>query len=188
MPTVFITHPEVVIDPAVSIEQWGLSAVGHARAERLPAILMGQVDWIVSSTERKATDTAAVLAAGLGVPAAVDPVLGEMDRTATGYLPPDEFDTVVELFFAEPEQSIRGWERAVDAQHRIADTIRRHSSNGHANRTAFVSHGGVGALLLASLTGSPISRSLDQPGLGSYFTFDALTWTALSGWNRIPPS
>lgn len=149
---------------------------------------MGQVDRIISSTERKATDMAAVLAAGLNLPAAVDPALGEMDRNATGYLPAKEFETVVELFFAEPEQSIRGWERAVDAQHRIVDAIQRHSSNGHTNRTAFVSHGGVGALLLASLTGSPISRSLDQPGLGGYFTFDALHWTLLSGWARIPSS
>jgi broad specificity phosphatase PhoE len=104
---VFITHPDVVIDPAVTIEQWGLSAVGQARAKRLPAILMGQVDRIISSTERKATDTAAVLAAGLNLPTDVDPTLGEMDRSATGYLPAKEFDTVVELFVAEPEQSIR---------------------------------------------------------------------------------
>jgi broad specificity phosphatase PhoE len=187
VPSVFITHPEVVIDPGVSIDQWELSAVGSARAQHLPALLRGRVDRIISSAERKATATAAALAAGLGIPASIDPALGELDRSATGYLPPEEFETVVELFFAEPEQSIHGWERAVDAQHRIVDTIRCHSNNGHANTTAFVSHGGVGALLLASLTGSPISRSLDQPALGSYFTFDPLDWTSLSGWNRLPP-
>lgn len=186
MPSVFITHPEVVIDPGVSIDQWELSAVGRARAQHLPAMLQGQVDRIISSAERKATDTAAALSAGLGILAAVDPALGELDRSATGYLPPEEFETVVELFFAEPEQSIRGWERAVDAQRRIVHTIRRHSNNGHANTTAFVSHGGVGALLRASLTGSPISRSLDQSSLGSYFTFDPLNWTSLSGWNVLP--
>ena len=187
VPSVFITHPEVVIEPAVSIEQWQLSAVGRARALSLPALFRGQVDWVISSAERKAIDTAAILAGGLGVPAVIDAALGEMDRSATGYLPPDEFETVVDLFFAEPEESIRGWERAVDAQSRVVDVIRRHASTGHADSTAFVSHGGVGGLLLASLTGSPISRALDQPVLGSYFVFDSLTWTSLSGWNPLPP-
>jgi broad specificity phosphatase PhoE len=184
--SVFITHPEVTIDPGMPIEKWGLSAAGNARAERLPAILVGQVDRIMSSAERKATDTAAVLAAGLCVPTSVDLALGEMDRSATGYLAPWEFESVVDGFFAEPERSIRGWERAVDAQNRIVDAIRRPPHTGRSTRTAFVSHGGVGALLLASFTGSPISRSFDQPGMGSYFSFDALSWTALSGWNRIP--
>ena len=142
----------------------------------------------MNSAERKATDTAAILAAGLSVPTSVDPALGEVDRSATGYLPPSEFEAAVNLFFTEPDQSIRDWERAVDAQNRIMDTIRRPSRTSHSNRTAFVSHGGVSALLLASHTGSPISRSLDQPGMGSYFGFDALSWTALSGWNRIPLS
>jgi broad specificity phosphatase PhoE len=184
---VFITHPEVVIDPAVSIEQWQLSAVGRARALRLPALFRGQVDWVISSAERKATDTAAILAGGLGAPTVVDAALGEMDRSATGYLPPDEFEAVVDRFFAEPEESIRGWERARDAQSRVVDAIRRHASAGHADTTAFVSHSGVGGLLLASLIGSPIGRVLDQPTLGSYFTFDSLTWTSLSGWKPLPP-
>ena len=187
MPSVFITHPEVVIDPAVSIEQWQLSAVGRARARRLPALFRGQVDWVVSSAERKATETAAILAGGLGVPAVIDATLGEMDRSATGYLPPDEFETVVDMFFAEPEESIRGWERAAEAQSRVVDAIRRHASTGHADKNAFVSHGGVGGPLLASLTGSSISRLLDQPTLGSYFAFDSLKWTSLSGWKRLPP-
>ena len=164
VPSVFITHPEVVIDPAVPIEQWQLSAVGRARALRLAALFGGRVDRVISSTERKATETAAILAEGLGVPMLVDAGLGEMDRSATGYLPPDEFETVVDAFFAAPEESIRGWERAVDAQCRIADAIRRHISNGHGDATAFVSHGGVGGLLLASLTGSPISAySISRP-------------------------
>lgn len=183
----FITHPGVVIDPAVPIEQWRLSPAGRARARRLPALFRGQVDRVICSAERKASDTAAILAGALGVQIVVDAALGEMDRSATGYLPPDEFEAVVDRFFAAPGESARGWERAADAQRRIVDAIRRHANTARADTTAFVSHGGVGGLLLASLTGSPISRVLDQPALGSYFTFDSLTWTSLSGWNQLPP-
>lgn len=188
MTCVFITHPEVVVDSEVSIEQWQLSKLGRQRAMRLPELFRGQVDRVVSSAERKATETAAILAGALGVPSSVDRTLGEMDRSSTGYLPPDEFDSVVDLFFAEPANSIRGWERAIDAQSRIIDAVRRHTIAHPDDATAFISHGGVGGLLLASLRARPILRTLDQPGLGSYFTFEPRKWTLLEGWNRLPAS
>ncbi|PJJ72620.1 broad specificity phosphatase PhoE [Diaminobutyricimonas aerilata] len=181
----FVTHPEVVIDPAVPVERWGLSDAGRARAGHLPEVLHGRVDTIISSAERKATETAAILADSLGLTASVDPALGEMDRSATGYLPPEEFEPTVDAFFAHPELSVRGWERALDAQRRIEGAVRAHARAGDDDRVAFVAHGGVGALLLASLTSAPISRSLDQPGLGSCFRFDARAWRALGSWRRI---
>ncbi|MHC5797181.1 hypothetical protein ACVXZ4_13595 [Lacisediminihabitans sp. FW035] len=52
MPSVFITHPEVVIDPVVidpvvidpvvPIEHWGLSAAGTARARCLAGLMRGR--------------------------------------------------------------------------------------------------------------------------------------------------
>ena len=122
------------------------------------------------------------MADALGLPVFVDRALGEIDRNSTGYLPPDEFDRVVESFFARAEVPVRGWERAVDAQRRIVEAVRRHPGDG----VVFTAHGGVGALLLASLSATPISRAFDQPGLGSCFAFDAEAWTPLSGWRRVP--
>jgi broad specificity phosphatase PhoE len=186
MPCVLVTHPEVVIDPTVRVEEWGLTEVGAHRAQRLAEGLRGTVGTIVSSAERKATETAAILADVLGVPASVDAALGEMGRSATGYLPPAEFDRTVAAFFAEPERSVRGWERAIDAQRRIVGAVRGQLRSGRDDGIAFVAHGGVGGLLLASLTAAPVSRALDQPGMGSWFTFDAKRWVALSGWQRTP--
>ncbi|PZF65375.1 histidine phosphatase family protein [Curtobacterium sp. MCBD17_013] len=183
MPWTFITHPEVTIEPMARVEDWGLSAAGRARAAHAVEVVPRPAH-VVSSAERKARETATVLAAALGVEVVVDRELGEMDRSATGYLPPDEFDVTVDAFFAEPTSSIRGWERAVDAQRRIERAVRRQLTNTR-DSVAFVSHGGMGGLLLASLTGAPISRGLDQPGLGSWFTFDPGTWRALSGWQRL---
>jgi broad specificity phosphatase PhoE len=108
-----------------------------------------------------------------------------MNRTSTGYLPPAVFEPTVDAFFAHPHDSVRGWERAIDAQRRIETAVRSHLAHYAADQVAFVSHGGVGALLLASLNGAPISRTDDQPGLGSYFTFDARAWRVLSPWQRI---
>jgi broad specificity phosphatase PhoE len=187
MPCFFITHPEVVIEPAVPIESWALSETGAERATFMAEKLHGRVRTIVSSTERKATDTAAIIAGALGLPTSTDESLGEMDRRATGYLPPAEFEVAVDAFFAHPHRSFRGWERAIDAQRRIVRAVQSHLRPESDDRIAFIAHGGVGGLLLASLTAAPIDRALDQPGLGSYFTFDARSWQALTRWQRITP-
>jgi broad specificity phosphatase PhoE len=181
----FITHPEVVVDPGVPVTAWSLSEVGRDRATRLPGQLRDVPRAVACSAERKAVETATILAAALDLQMTVDPGLGEMDRTSTGYLPPGEFEQTADAFFAQPELSVRGWERAIDAQHRIVSAIRGHLCVGPDPAIAFVAHGGVGALLMASLMSVPISRALDQPGLGSCFRFDAGTWTLLSPWERI---
>lgn len=180
----FLTHAEVVVDPAHPIESWGLSADGRARVARAVDVAWDPgVRRIVSSSEQKATDTAAILADAARVPASVDAALGEIDRSATGYLPLDEFDGVVDRFFAAPDESVRGWERAVDAQARIVRAVRRFTEDG---AVTIVSHGAVGALLLADLRGVPITRALDQPGMGSVFAFDPGAWRATTGWRRVP--
>ena len=180
----FITHSEVIIDPSIPIDEWGLSEAGRARAKRLPA-LFPEVELVISSRERKARETAGFLVDALGVEYAVDAELREMDRRSTGYLVPAEFEETLDRFFAHPGESVRGWERAIDAQRRIEGVVRRSATSEREGAIAFIAHGGVGALLLASLTRSRINRDFDQPGMGSYFSFDARTWVALSSWQRI---
>lgn len=178
--SVFLTHAEPVVDPRTPIESWGLAAVGVARAGAWRA----PTDRVVTSTEQKAVDTARLVAGPEPVvPIALDERLVEIDRSATGYLPFDEFDAVVDAFFARPTVSVRGWERAVDAQERIVDAVRAHAATGDVT---IVSHGAVGALLLASLSGAPISRAFEQPGMGSVLTFDAVRWRATDAWRRLP--
>jgi broad specificity phosphatase PhoE len=185
MVSFFLTHAEVVVAPAEPIESWGLSGDGRARAERAADVAWRPgVTRIVSSTERKAIETAEILGAAVGSVPERDADLGEIDRSATGYLPLDEFETVVDDFFAHPGRSVRGWERAVDAQDRIVRAVRRLTAAGDVT---IVSHGAVGALLLADLRRAPVSRALDQPGMGSVFTVDAAAWTATSSWVRVPP-
>jgi broad specificity phosphatase PhoE len=143
---------------------------------------------VFSSAERKATDLAQVLADHLGISPVIIDALGENDRSATGYLPKDEFEAMADAFFARPQESVRGWERAIDAQYRIVTAVDHTLSVAPAEGdVAIVSHGGVGALLLCHLKGSAISRADDQPGHGggNVFSFDAATRTLLSGWRRI---
>jgi broad specificity phosphatase PhoE len=185
----FITHPEVVIDPAMPVRDWPLSPIGLQRAGALlHRPWLRTVRAVFSSAERKATDLAHMLADHLGISPIIIDALGENDRSATGYLPPSEFESVADAFFARPQESVRGWERAIDAQHRIVTTVDRVLAVAPADGdVAIISHGGVGALLLCHLKGSAISRADDQPGEGggNVYSFDAATRTLLSGWRRI---
>ena len=183
----FLTHPEVVVDPAVPVTEWGLSDQGRARARAFAHSLADQGwDLIASSDEQKAIETAEVLRSVLGVPLMIDELLGENDRSATGYLPPDEFERTADSFFAHPTTSIRGWETASAAQDRIVSTVRRISADAPGRRIAYVAHGAVGSLLLSDLMRVPISRELDQPRQGCWFTFDPTAWSSAQGWQPFP--
>ncbi|MFC0408987.1 histidine phosphatase family protein [Roseomonas elaeocarpi] len=187
MQVFFVTHPEVVIDPAVPVPRWRLSPAGIAAMRRfsLEPALRG-VEAIWSSTEAKSIEAAGILAAERGIGLSVHAGLGENDRSATGYLPKAEFEALADRFFAEPERSIRGWERAVDAQARVVVAV-RDILQGHGGRgdLALVSHGGVGTLLLCHLLGEPISRRHDQPAQGNLFRFDPASWRVLEGWRPL---
>ena len=185
----FITHPDVVIDPVVPVPEWPLSDVGLARMKAgLAQPWVRGIGAIWASTERKALDGAMVLSAATGVPVRTMAELGENDRSATGYLPRAEFEATADLFFAHPERSIRGWERAVDAQARIVAAVEAALAASAADvDVAIVAHGGVGALLMCALEAVPISRAHDQPGGagGNYFAFDRGTRLLRHGWERF---
>jgi broad specificity phosphatase PhoE len=187
----FISHPEVILDRQIPVPEWDLSPQGRARL----AILvqhpwMTTIDALFSSTEQKAKTTAAAIAHMHNLTVHYAPGLGEMDRTSTGMLEPDDFDQVVAAFFANPHTSILGWERAIDAQQRIVTTVNQLlDQTAPTSPVAIVSHGGVGTLLLSYLKGTPITRTDDQPGQGHYFVFRKSTHTLIHGWHPIdaPP-
>lgn len=183
----FITHPDVVIDPSVPITEWPLSPRGRERMTRCC-----ERPWVTglaalyASAERKALDGAEILSAATGLPVRVRADLGENDRSATGYLPSIEFEATADRFFAQPEASVRGWARAVDEQRRVLAAVEAVISET-AGDVAVVSHGAVGALLLAHLLGHPISRGFDQPGTGggNCFAFDTASRQVIHGWQAI---
>ncbi len=174
-----ITHPDVEIDPAVDVCAWRLSARGRAR---MAAFVPPRFDAVWSSTERKAMEAAEILTQG-GPFATLD-ALGENDRSSTGYLPRAAFEAMADIFFAAPEASIRGWERAIDAQARIVAAVGQVMVES-AGTVAIVAHGAVGALLLCHVTGVSISRAADQPpGSGGHF-FVVTDGVLQHGWRAI---
>jgi broad specificity phosphatase PhoE len=174
------------VDPATPVARWGLSTAGFARARRMLAQpWTDEVDRIVSSDEVKAVETAELLAECTGLPVEVRPGIGENDRTATGFLPPEEFDATADRFFAEPEASVRGWERAVDAQARVVAALADLLDPDDDRTTVVVGHGGVGTLWYCWLTGHAIDRRHDQPDQGHYFTVEVSTRQVRHAWRPI---
>ncbi|WP_180357824.1 histidine phosphatase family protein [Streptomyces sp. NP160] len=183
-----VSHPEVAVDPAVPVPRWGLSAAGRERLVHLLALpWAGSLTRVVSSTETKAVQTARALAAPLGLQVVTDEELGENDRSATGFVPPAEFEELADAFFAHPGTSVRGWETAEHAQARFAAAVRRRLDGHDDGDVAVVAHGGVGTLLLCQLLGVAVTRDLDQPGQGSWYAFEPLSGLVHHGWRRIGP-
>lgn len=179
MRALYVTHPQVSMDPNVPVPLWGLSPEGRARAEAFAArgvVPAGAM--IFSSRERKALELAEILAAEAGTLVLSDHLMGENDRSATGFLPPALFEATADRFFAEPESSVDGWERAIDAQNRIVDTITTALASVPAGTTpVFCGHGAVGTLLKCHVAQRRIARSEDQSrhghrGGGNCFVFD----------------
>ena len=188
----FLTHPDVVVDPALPVPSWPLSARGRERMQRLlTSEWVRTLGAIWCSEEQKAIDAAEIMAGGLGLSFRRRAELGENDRSATGYLPKTEFEAVADQFFARPTESVRGWERAVDAQARIVRAVEQvvAATPGTAP-VCLVSHGGVGALLLCQLKRVPISRREDQPAGagGNYFRWQMPDRVVVHEWRSIDPA
>jgi broad specificity phosphatase PhoE len=183
---IFITHPDVTVDPGSPIEDWSLSAQGKARAKTFSrSSVLRNVTQLWSSAEKKAQDTAAILSNALSVTVQTHPQLGENDRSATGFLPPEQFEAAADAFFADPAYSFRGWETASRAQARIVEAISEITAKHETDDIAIVSHGGVGTLFFCHCLEAGISRTYDQPHQGHYWVAELPKLIPVHGWRAI---
>ena len=191
MPALYITHPEVVIDPAVAPPRWGLSDLGRARAEAFAARdLVPHATPIFASTEPKASQLAEIIASRSGSVVMVRRAFGENDRSSTGYLAGASFEAMVDRFFGNPDHSQDGWESASDAQRRIVAAVREAIAEAGKQPVVFCGHGAVGTLLKCHVGGRPIARHEDQRvmaarGGGNCFVFELAPLRLISDWTAM---
>ncbi len=180
----YVTHPEVRLDPHVPVERWGLTDVGRRRAAAMCSQpWLDEVERLVSSGETKALELAAVVAARTGLPIEVRERTGEVDRSATGFIPPDEYAAVSDAWFASPSAHDRGWEPAAAVQRRIVAALEDVMTAEQP--VLVVGHGGAGTLLWCHLAGESIAATHDQASPGHYFTVDLTTGRPLHRWQPI---
>ena len=185
----FISHPNVVISASVPVPQWPLSELGRQRMQSslmLPWIK--DIAAIYCSTEQKAIDGAEILATHQQLDITQVESLGENDRSATGFLDSDEFESTADEFFAYPETSVRGWETAKAAQERIVNAVHTINDNHQLDGDiAIVSHGAVGTLLYCHHANQAIDRRWDQPGNGggNYLKLTLAPTVSCDWWKAI---
>jgi broad specificity phosphatase PhoE len=177
----------VNIDPMVPVSSWGLSSLGRTRTQALAqAGSLAGTTRLISSAERKAIETAEIIGASLQLALEVREAMHENDRSATGYLPPEQFEAVANDFFAHPQTSVRGWERAIDAQSRIVGEVEAVLNHQFEGDVLFIGHGAVGTLLFCHYCGVAIDRKFDQPpGGGHFFTMTREDRRVLHPWRRM---
>lgn len=184
----YLTHPQVIQDPTKPVPEWSLSDEGAKRVDALAdsgVVLLTR--HIYSSDETKALETAGPLAEASSANLLIRAQMGENDRSATGYLPPDAFEEHANAFFKQPTESIDGWETAQNAQRRIVTAAKDALTEAPDGDVLFVGHGGVGTLLYCAFGGFEIDRKHDQGGGGggNFVTYDGDTLRPLHSWQPM---
>ena len=143
---------------------------------------------IISSNKTNALERAEALSTLSGMRVESGENFGENDRSSTGFVPSERFEQLADAFFAKPEVSTEGWERAIDAQARVVGAFEA-ALSGHdpSVPVVFTGHGAVGTLLKCHLGGLAIARREDQrrigdPGGGNVFVVRLRDRKLLSDW------
>jgi broad specificity phosphatase PhoE len=149
-----IRHSQSQLEPERPASQWALTAEGRRRciglAERLAAYAPSL---IVTSRERKASETGALVAARLALPTVVADGLHEHQREHVGWLSNPAFEQAVSAFFTQPNELVFGEETANQAGARFDAAVRDVLAAHPGQNIAIVSHGTVMTLFVAQHAG-----------------------------------
>jgi broad specificity phosphatase PhoE len=186
------TPTQMRVDPVAPVRDWRLSDEGRARVLRVVgAPWTAHVKRIVTSTEYSVIETANMFARRLDLPVEFRPELDDSRRPSSAFLPVNEFDRMLDAFFARPEEGARpGWESAAAAQRRAVAAVDSvlEASEDERGDLLFLIHGRIATLLLCHLAEVPISREFFQPMFGgNLFAFDPPSRKVLFHWRRVAP-
>lgn len=137
-----------------------LAPQGHAQAEHMAKYLSSErIDAIYTSPLRRASETAAPLAAIYGIEAVVEDDVAEYDRHASAYIPIEELKATGDPRFDAFTTGL-GLDEPDEFRERVLSALGRIITDHPSQTVAVVCHGGVINLFLASILGLP----LDPPG------------------------
>lgn len=183
----YLSHPEVSIDPQTPVAEWKLSGQGRRRLVAATARGWPGRGWrIVTSPEMKAQQTAELFANAFALPLHIHPDMHEVDRSSTGYIPHDQHEVLANTLFAHPETGPMGWESAAAASARVTKAFQEVMAEVSDN-LLFIGHGAVGTFLWCALTKTPITRAADQRRGGSFWagTYGPAGFAAGHPWQGL---
>jgi broad specificity phosphatase PhoE len=170
---ILVKHSVPEIETHRPANTWKLSEEGQLRTQWLAEQLETFApEVILSSNERKAKETAEILASHLGLYLQTLPDLHEHDRSNVPYLSHDAFQSSIRDFFQNPDELVFGRETANQAYTRFYRALHSILSE-HRNKTiVVVTHGTVIALFVSRLTGSSDLELWSALGLPSFVALD----------------
>jgi broad specificity phosphatase PhoE len=150
-------------------QRWSLSPEGLEQAKALaPHLVPYRPSIVFSSYERKAVQTAEIIAGALDVPHVLWPGLHEHERTAVPYFDRQTFLALVRRFFDRPDELVFGQETAERALTRFQTALYDLLDAYPRRSLAVVSHGTVLTLLLAPMLGVAPFALWDRLGMPAY--------------------
>jgi broad specificity phosphatase PhoE len=166
---ILVKHAMPHLEPDVPSRLWQLSDFGREGTKLLADRLAPYIPTAVAaSMEPKATETAAIVAAHLGISMTTHEGLHENDRTGLGWLGAAELDARIARFFAEPGTLVMGTETADQAHARFATAVNALCAAHAAETIAVVAHGTVITLYVSRSTGTEPFPFWKRLGLPSF--------------------
>lgn len=166
---ILVRHSHV--DPVADVpaSEWTLSEQGRLRCDALAKHVQSYAPHvIVSSSEKKAQETAERVGQTLGVRVETAANLHEHDRQGEPYISNDLFTANIAAFFANPMRLMFGNETAVAAYLRFHGAMKSLLTTYDQQTIAVVTHGTVMALYVARILDVPpfeVWRKLGMPAL-----------------------
>jgi len=171
-PLLLVRHSSPCIANGMSYRDWPLSDEGRGLAVHAAEYVAGfKPRLICSSDERKASDTAKIIARHCGLDVKVVPDLREHDRTGVPWRDAATRQQELQALFANPDAVVFGRESASQALGRLTTAIHRVTTR-KSGPWVLVTHGTVMALYLAKLTGRAALEIWSQLGLPAVATVD----------------
>jgi broad specificity phosphatase PhoE len=170
---VLVKHAMPVIDPTQPSRAWSLGADGRQGAAALvPHLAPYLPARLVSSIEPKASETAAVLGAELGIRHEEVEGLEEHHRAGAGFLRNEDFQQTIAAFFEKPGQLVFGAETADAAYERFGAAIERLVAAAPDKTCIVVAHGTVIALFVSRRAGIAPFPLWQRLGLPSFVVLE----------------
>ncbi|MGR9344016.1 histidine phosphatase family protein [Rhizobium leguminosarum] len=164
---VLVRHGLPSIEGDIPSIDWSLSAPGKAAAIELAKYLSGfRVKEIRSSPEKKALQTAALIADRLALPICLDSDLREHDRSKVGYIARTDFEAGITRLLEHPHQLTFGDESADAVFTRMDQAVARARKARPSGDLMIVTHGTAMSIYAARvLRVDPLAfwRSLSMP-------------------------
>ncbi len=175
-------NPEIV--NGVSSTRWRLSAAGKANARKMAeALLQYTPAQIVSSEERKALETAEIIAAVAGGAVSTAAGLQEQERGVWPLMRREAFRARVIDILQQPTRALYGSESAEAAQKRFVETVQALLRRQKDGNLIIVTHGTVMSLFVAAFNALSAKAFWEKMGLPAYVVLSLPDFQVISSIN-----